>query len=160
MKHNVRLNQAVETASFSKCISRHVGAIIVKNNHIIAEGYNGTPKGYPNCCDVFKEGYTSEHHEWSMYHEIHAEMNAIIWAAREGISIDGGIIYTTTKPCRDCTKHIIASGIKSIFYGTGYFHNNDKILDKFLKDNNVTCELLEGMSTKYPMVMGYQEKKE
>jgi len=129
-------------ASASKCVSKQVGAVIVKDGRILSTGYNGTPAGYENCCDHWNGKYTKEHHEWSQTYEIHAEMNAIIWAARKGISIEGATIYVTLEPCSQCSKNLIASGIKRIVYETAYEHTNSDIVSKFLKDNNVIIEQL------------------
>jgi len=134
------INIALEIARASKCVSKQVGAVIVKDGRILSTGYNGTPAGYTNCCDYWDGEYTSEHHEWSKTYEIHAEMNAIIWAAREGISIKGATIYVTLEPCSDCSKNIIASGIKRIVYDKSYEHTNSDIVTKFLKDNDVSIE--------------------
>jgi len=136
------INIAKEIASASKCVSKSVGAVIVKNGRILSTGYNGTPPGFTNCSEHWNNEYTDEHHEWSKTYEIHAEMNAIIWAAREGISIDGATIYVTLEPCSECSKNLIASGIKRIVYETGYEHTNSAIVSKFLKDNNVIIEQL------------------
>jgi dCMP deaminase len=140
--HQLRLRQAYETASKSSCVSRQVGALIVRDDRIISEGYNGTPKGFINCCDVFNEVDPS-HHEWSNIHEIHAEMNSILWAARKGISVEGGIMYSTTKPCLQCTKNIIASGINEIYFCEHYPRNDNDILDKFLNENGVLCKQIK-----------------
>ena len=91
------INIAKELATASKCVSKQVGAVIVKDGRILSTGYNGTPAGFINCCDHWNNEYTAEHHEWSKTYEIHAEMNAIIWAAREGISIEGATIYVTDR---------------------------------------------------------------
>ena len=137
------INIAKEIASASKCVSKQVGAVIVKDGRILSTGYNGTPPGYTNCTDHWDGEYTKDHHEWSKTYEIHAEMNAIIWAAREGISINGATIYVTLEPCSDCSKNIIASGIKRIVYDKSYEHTNSEIVTKFIKDNNVSIEQLE-----------------
>jgi len=137
------INIAKEIASASKCVSKQVGAVIVKNGRILSTGYNGTPPGYKNCTDHWDGEYTKDHHEWSKTYEIHAEMNAIIWAAREGISIDGATIYVTLEPCSDCSKNLIASGIKRIVYDKSYEHTNSDIVTKFIQDNNVSIEKLE-----------------
>ena len=134
------INIAREIATASKCVSKQVGAVIVRDGRILSTGYNGTPPGYTNCCDYWGGEYTSEHHEWSKTYEIHAEMNAIIWAAREGISIKGATIYVTLEPCSDCSKNIIASGIKRIVYDKSYEHTNSSIVTRFLKDNGVVIE--------------------
>jgi len=137
------INIAFELATASKCVSKQVGAVIVKNGRILSTGYNGTPTGYVNCCDYWDGEYTSEHHEWSKTYEIHAEMNAIIWAAKEGISIDGATIYVTLEPCSECSKNLIASGIKRIVYATEYEHTNSNTISKFIKDNGVSIEKLQ-----------------
>jgi len=137
------INIAKEISSASKCVSKQVGAVIVKNGRILSTGYNGTPAGYTNCSTHWDGEYTKEHHDWSKTYEIHAEMNAIIWAAREGISIDGATIYVTLEPCSDCSKNLIASGIKRIVYDKSYEHTNSDIVTKFIKDNNVSIEKLD-----------------
>jgi len=137
------MNIAKEIASASKCVSKKVGAIIVKSGRILSTGYNGTPPGYINCCDYWDNKYSKEHHNWSKAHEIHAEMNAIIWAARKGISIEGATIYVTLEPCSECSKNIIASGIKRIVYEKSYEHTNSEITKKFLEENGVKIEQIQ-----------------
>ena len=136
------INIATELATASKCVSKQVGAVIVKDGRILSTGYNGTPAGFTNCCDYWGNEYTPEHHEWSKTYEIHAEMNAIIWAAREGISIDGATIYVTLEPCSECSKNLIASGIKRIVYAKEYEHTHSDTISKFIKDNGVSIEKL------------------
>jgi len=137
------INIATEIASASKCVSKQVGAVIVKDGRILSTGYNGTPAGYTNCCDHWEGEYTPQHHEWSKTYEIHAEMNAIIWAARKGISIEGATIYVTLEPCSECSKNLIASGIKRIVFLQEYEHTHSVVVSKFLKDNGVSIEKLE-----------------
>ena len=134
------INIAKEIASASKCVSKSVGAVIVKDGRILSTGYNGTPPGYTNCNDYWDNKYTKEHHDWSKTYEIHAEMNAIIWAARKGISIEGATIYVTLEPCSECSKNLIASGISRIVYETKYEYNNSETISKFLQDNGVKIE--------------------
>ncbi|MEA3499000.1 MAG: dCMP deaminase family protein [Campylobacterota bacterium] len=136
------INIAIEIASASKCVSKQVGAVIVKDGRILSTGYNGTPAGYTNCVEHWDGEYTKDHHEWSKTYEIHAEMNAIIWAARKGISIEDATIYVTLEPCSECSKNLIASGIKRIVYKTAYEHTNSDIVTGFLKENNVAIEQL------------------
>lgn len=136
------INIATELATASKCVSKQVGAVIVKDGRILSTGYNGTPAGFTNCVDHWDGAYTSEHHEWSKTYEIHAEMNAIIWAARKGISIEGATIYVTLEPCSECSKNLIASGIKRIVYKTPYEHTHSDTISKFIKDNGVSIEQL------------------
>lgn len=118
-------------ANKSKCQSLQVGAVIVKDNRVISMGINGTPNGFKNCNDIeFTDTYKRDninidnckyksnevHTAWSMMHEIHAEMNAILYAAKNGIPIDGTTIYVTHEPCDQCLKNIIQSGIKRVVY--------------------------------------------
>ena len=134
------INIAKEIAKASKCVSKQVGAVIVKDVRILSTGYNGTPAGFTNCNDHWQGEYTKEHHEWSKTYEIHAEMNAIIWAARKGISIEGASIYVTLEPCADCSKNLIAAGIKKIVFEKAYEHTNSTIISSFLEQNGVTIE--------------------
>jgi dCMP deaminase len=131
------INIAKEISKASKCVSKQVGAVIVKDGRILSTGYNGTPAGYKNCCEYWQNEYTKEHHEWSKKYEIHAEMNAIIWAARKGISIENATIYVTLEPCSECSKNIIASGIKRIVYEKSYEHTNSPEVSTFLQDSGV-----------------------
>lgn len=134
------INIAKEIAKASKCVSKQVGAVIVKDGRILSTGYNGTPAGFTNCNDHWQGQYTKEHHEWSKTYEIHAEMNAIIWAARKGISIEGASIYVTLEPCADCSKNLIAAGIKKIVFEKAYEHTNSTIISSFLEKNGVKIE--------------------
>ncbi len=134
------INIAHEIASASKCVSKQVGAVIVKDGRILSTGYNGTPSGYVNCSDHWDGNYTKDHHEWSKTYEIHAEMNAIIWAARKGISIEGGTIYVTLEPCSECSKNLIAAGIQRIVYDIPYEHTNSEVVSKFIKENHIIIE--------------------
>ena len=140
------INIAKEIALASKCLSKQVGAVIVKDGRILSTGYNGTPAGYINCSEHWKDEYTKDHHDWSKTYEIHAEMNAIIWAARKGISIEGATIYVTLEPCSECSKNLIASGIKRIVYEKAYEHTNSEIISKFLEDNGVKIEQIPAIS--------------
>ena len=140
------INIAKEIALASKCVSKQVGAVIVKDGRILSTGYNGTPAGYINCSEHWKDKYTKDHHDWSKTYEIHAEMNAIIWAARKGISIEGATIYVTLEPCSECSKNLIASGIKRIVYEKAYEHTNSEIISKFLEDNGVKIEQIPAIS--------------
>ena len=116
----------------SKCEKKQVGAIIVKGGRIISSGYNGTPRGYHNCNEIKKD----DHRSWQFEHEIHAEMNAILWAARSGIAIEGATMITTTEPCTQCAKHIANSGIKKVIYFDSYPVSGVK----FLRDCGIVVE--------------------
>ena len=134
------LNIALEIAKWSKCVSKQVWAIIVKDTRILSTGYNWTPAWYVNCNEYFGE-YTSDHHDWSAKHEIHAEMNALLWAARNWVKIDWATIYCTYEPCYDCTKNIIWAWIKKIVYKDKYKHYTWTEAEEFVKENG--CEIYQ-----------------
>jgi dCMP deaminase len=106
---------AVEVASRSTCDRKHVGAVIVRDRNILSTGYNGSISGMPHCDDV---GHMMESDHCVA--TIHAEANAIIQAAKNGVCINGGSIYTTASPCWNCFKIIVNSGMKRIFFGEFY----------------------------------------
>ena len=121
---NFFMDTATRLAQESHCISLKVGAVIVKDKRIISMGYNGTPTGCDNCDKLFNDGkFTKEeHHKWSLVNEIHAEMNALMFAAKEGIPVNGCTLYVTHQPCDQCMKNIFQSGIKRVVYGEKYRH--------------------------------------
>lgn len=143
MKDSTFMAIAKTIASESKCVSIGVGAVIVKDDRIISTGYNGTPSGSPNCCDVVGKTITREqHHEWSKSNEIHAELNAIIFAAKNGIAIDGSTMYCTHNPCPDCAKAITQSGIKKVIYHQKWHRTVDGWDDILIK-NKIKVEKIE-----------------
>ena len=113
-----------QVATRSTCLRRKVGAIIVKDKRILATGYNGAPKGIKNCLDrgtCLREELgvpSGQRHE--ICRALHAEQNAIIQAAYHGVSIMDSVIYTTTQPCVLCSKMLINSGIRKIYYFIDY----------------------------------------
>lgn len=118
------MEMAELTAKRSTCMRRSVGAVIVKDRHAIATGYNGAPSGIAHCeerggCIRQQLNVPSgQRHELCM--ALHAEQNAIIQAAAMGNSIEGGTIYITHQPCAICAKMIINAGIKRIVIKEGY----------------------------------------
>ncbi len=107
----------------STCIRRQVGAVIVKDNRILASGYNGAPSGCRHCEDIGclrqQMGIPSgQRHE--LCRAIHAEQNAIVQAAASGTCIKGATVYCTTQPCVLCAKMMINAGIVRIVYRGSY----------------------------------------
>ncbi len=107
----------------STCLRRQVGAVLVKEKHILATGYNGTPSGITHCSEVGclrqRLGVPSgERHE--LCRGLHAEQNAIIQAAKHGVNIAGASLYCTNSPCVICSKMIINAGLRSVVYLEGY----------------------------------------
>ena len=99
-------------AENSYCERRKVGALIVKDKMIISDGYNGTPAGFENVCE-------DENHLTKPY-VLHAEANALTKIARPGNNSEGATLYVTDAPCIECSKLIIQSGIKKVFYARQY----------------------------------------
>lgn len=132
------LNIAYEIATASKCVSRKTWAVVVKDGRIVSTWYNGTPAWYMNCRDYWNGEYTKDHHEWSYKYEIHAEMNAIVWAAREWIAVKWATMYCTYEPCFDCMRAIIASGMKKIVFWEKYKHHIGTEIEDFVIQNGAT----------------------
>ena len=117
------MNIAEVVATRSNCSRRHVGAVIVRNRHILATGYNGTPHGVKNCFDGGCPRCAHTTQSGSHLEEclcVHAEQNAICQAAYYGVAIAGSTIYVTISPCLTCAKLIINAGIKEVVYGGDY----------------------------------------
>jgi len=116
--HDFFMKTAFHLAEKSKCVSHHVGAVITKDNRIITNGYNGSPPGLRNCCDHFDKHNFDRmlHSRWSDDNEVHAEMNALMFAAKHNVEVDGCNMYVTISPCNECLKNIAMTGIKNIYY--------------------------------------------
>ena len=133
-------------AGWASCYQpdRKIGAVIVKNKRIVTTGYNGAPAGIRTCvergeCLRKKKGIESgTHHE--ICYATHAEQNAIIQAAKLGVSIDGATLYCTHQPCSVCAKMIINAGIHRVVYQEGY---PDEFSLEIFKEANVTLEKYE-----------------
>ena len=105
------LEMAEIWARNSYCKRRQVGALLVKDNMIISDGYNGTPSGFENVCE--ENGVTKPY-------VLHAEANAITKVAKSGNSSEGATLYVTASPCAECAKLIIQAGIKRVVYRDAY----------------------------------------
>jgi dCMP deaminase len=106
------MRMAKEWAKLSHCVRKQVGALIVKDQMIIADGYNGTPSGFPNACEA-EDGTT----QWYV---LHAEANAITKLAKSNNSAQGATLYITLSPCRECAKLIHQAGIVRVVYAEAY----------------------------------------
>jgi len=157
--NEVLMGCALDFAERSTCQRIKAGAVIAVEGHIVSTGYNGNAPGKEHCCDYFENLYYKEpalahslptyedylqsetfkkvHHEWALSYELHAEMNAIIYAAKRGIEINGADIYTTYSPCIFCTKAIIQAGIKKVYYHTLYERKEGLESLEILKNNNI-----------------------
>ena len=126
------LRMAKIWASNSYCKRRQVGALLVKDNMIISDGYNGTPAGFENICED-ENGVTKPY-------VLHAEANALTKVAKSGNSAAGATLYVTASPCMECSKLIIQSGIKRVVYSDEY-RLDDGI--RLLKRAGIEVEKLE-----------------
>jgi dCMP deaminase len=102
-------------ATRSTCDRKHVGAVIVRDKMILTSGYNGSIRGLPHCDD---EGHLME--DGHCVRTVHAEANAIVQAARNGIRLDRADIYVTASPCFGCFKLVANSGLSRIVFGEFY----------------------------------------
>ena len=121
-------------AKRSNCSRRQVAAVIVKENHLLSTGYNGTPRGVKNCFDggcPRCAGHTPSGAGLDECLCVHAEQNAICQAARYGINVSDATIYITLSPCLTCAKLIINAGIKEVVYGGDYTAFLDTVKDMF-----------------------------
>lgn len=106
------LRMATVWAENSYCKRRQVGALLVKDQMIISDGYNGTPAGFENVCE--------DENNVTKPYVLHAEANAITKVAASSNSSRGATIYVTSSPCIECAKLIIQSGIKRVVYSENY----------------------------------------
>lgn len=102
------LRMAKSWAKLSRCQRKQVGALIVRDDMIISDGYNGTPSGFDNCC----ENDNGETH----WYVLHAEANAILKVAKSTNNAKGATLYLTLSPCKDCSKLILQAGIIRVVY--------------------------------------------
>ena len=113
---------AREVATRATCDRKHVGAVVVRDRSILATGYNGSIGGLPHCDEV---GHLMQ--DGHCVRTIHAEANAVIQAARNGVRIEGAGIYVTASPCWSCFKMIANAGLRRIVFGE--FYRDDRIFD-------------------------------
>ena len=132
------MNIATEVATRSTCDRKHVGAVIVRNKNILSTGYNGSIKGLPHCDEVGHEMVDGH-----CIRTTHAEANAIVQAAKNGVSIDNSEIFVTASPCYNCFKLIANSGIKVIYYRELY--RDQRITDR-AKEVGIELVSLEASS--------------
>lgn len=120
------LRMANSWAELSHCERKKVGAIIVKDEMIISDGYNGTPGGFDNCCED-QDGNT----QWFV---LHAEANAILKVAKSTNNCRGATLYLTLSPCKDCSKLVLQAGITRVVFRDAY---KDQTGVEFLRNAGV-----------------------
>jgi dCMP deaminase len=132
------------------CLHRQVGAVIIKGKQIVSTGYNGAPAGHPHCLDIgcARDGVPSGQRS-ELCRAAHAEQNAINFAARYGISIEGATLYTTCYPCSWCAKSIVNAGIVRVVYAEDY---PDPLAKEIL--SSICVEHLRGPKAAAPELEG------
>ena len=131
------LRMALEWGKLSQCTRKKVGAIIVKDNIIISDGFNGTPTGFDNCCET-SDGDTH-------WYVLHAEANAILKLARSNNRGTNSTLYITLSPCKECSKLILQAGIKRVVFIKGY---KDSSGIDFLKTAGIEVNQIEDPTLK------------
>jgi dCMP deaminase len=116
------MNIAKQVATRSTCDRKHVGAVIARNRTILSTGYNGSIRGMSHCSEI---GHLMENGHCVA--TIHAEANAVLQAARNGVMLEGSEVYITASPCWSCFKMLANTGIKKIYYGE--FYRDERIFD-------------------------------
>ncbi|HHQ49225.1 MAG TPA: dCMP deaminase family protein [Acidobacteria bacterium] len=119
--HRYFMNLALQAATRSTCPRKHVGAVIVRDKSILSTGYNGSIRGAPHCDDagcLMENGHCVR--------TVHAEANAIVQAARNGVRLEDAEIYVTASPCFNCFKLIVNAGIRTIYFGE--FYRDERVL--------------------------------
>jgi dCMP deaminase len=115
----------------ANCMGNRVGAVIVKDNHIVSTGYNGTPHHMTNCMEggCHRCAHRDEYPSGTGYDLcicVHAEQNALLQAARFGIAVEGATMYSTMRPCFGCTKELLQACIHTVYYLHDWAHPNEE----------------------------------
>ena len=139
-------------AELSHANRKKVGALIVKDNTIIADGYNGTPSGFENECEEVELNPDGSFKEYkTKWYVLHAETNAIAKIAKSNLSSEGSSLYVTTSPCLECAKILIQCGISSVYFNERYrnlegvellLKANVNVFEKD-KKSNVFCKYIK-----------------
>jgi dCMP deaminase len=104
----------------SHCVRAQVGAVLTKDTRIVSLGYNGPPAGTHNCDEEWPETGCARDSKGSCSLALHAEQNAILYATKNNVSMEGATLYVTLSPCIACARVIFTTGIKKVFYMSSY----------------------------------------
>ena len=135
---------ANQVATRTTCLRRAVGCVLVRDKRILATGYNGAPSGLRHCGEIgcLRQQLnvpSGQKHE--LCRALHAEQNALIQAARHGISVEGATLYVNTQPCVLCAKMIINAGIAEVVYQNPY---PDELSMSLLQEAGMEMRVFEG----------------
>ncbi len=117
---SIFMDLAASLAERSHCVKAHVGAVLTKDTRIISIGYNGPPPGTHNCDEEWPETGCPRDSRNSCSLALHAEENAILYAVKNGASLEGSTLYITLSPCLPCARLIYSSGIKKVYFKSSY----------------------------------------
>jgi dCMP deaminase len=135
-RHEYYMNIAMAVRKKANCLGRKVGAVLVRENRIISTGYNGTPEGMLNCTDGGcvrcrnRETYKSSV-GYDVCICVHAEQNALISAARFGNAVEQAVVYSTLRPCFDCTKSMLQAKVSAIYYLHDWQHPIGELREQY-----------------------------
>ena len=127
---NIFMKLASDLAKRSHCVKAQVGAVLAKDTRIISIGYNGPPAGTHNCDEEWPEEGCPRDSKNSCSLALHAEENAILYAVKNGSSLEGATLYITLSPCLPCARVIYSSGIKKVFYLNSYAEYKGLLADE------------------------------
>ncbi len=116
----IYMELAAKLALRSHCVRAQVGAVLTKETRIVSLGYNGPPAGTHNCDKEWPDVGCAKDSKGSCSLALHAEQNAILYAAKNGVSMEGSTLYVTLSPCIACARVIFTTGIKKVFYQHSY----------------------------------------
>ena len=139
---HIFMNLASDLALRSHCVKAQVGAVLTKDTRIISIGYNGPPAGTHNCDEEWPETGCPRDSKNSCSLALHAEENAILYAVKNGASLEGATLYLTLSPCLPCARIIYSSGIKKVWFKGSYAEYKGLPFDEgadFLNKFGVEC---------------------
>ncbi len=137
------MNLASNLALRSHCVKQQVGAVLTKDTRIISLGYNGPPAGTPHCDDEWPEQGCARDRKGSCYLALHAEANAILYAAKNKVDLENSTLYVTLSPCLSCARIILSVGIKKVYFLKSYAEYKGIAVDEgveFLRKFGVEVE--------------------
>lgn len=117
---DIFMNLATDLSARSHCVRAQVGAVLTKDTRIISIGYNGPPAGTHNCDEEWGKEGCSKDSKGSCSLALHAEQNAILYAAKNGSKLEGSTLYTTLSPCIACARLILSAGIQKVYFRHSY----------------------------------------
>ncbi len=144
--NQIYMNLAANLALRSHCVKQQVGAVLAKDTRIVSLGYNGPPAGTHNCDEEWPETGCARDRKGSCYLALHAEANAILYAAKNKVDLEGCTLYVTLSPCLACARIIYSVGIKHVYFLNSYAAYKGIEVDEgveFLRKFGVCVEHME-----------------